>query len=165
VQYLARAIIPVMVIVVLAVLLAIMLLMELGVKGWVEGEEAGMKQGAGCRLGPLRVTISSSYDSRNASVTLVYTIQPPNPCYKLISINANKSMLAGNVLRAVIDIRMEGPAEGTYCVQVLPSPTVSKVSIPAASKPGTIELTTRLFLVKGDKTETHSCTVVIGDQH
>ncbi|BEP17867.1 hypothetical protein PYJP_12190 [Pyrofollis japonicus] len=161
----ARAIVPIMAIIVLAVLLALMLLMGLGVEGWVEGEETGMKRGAVCRLGPLRVTISSSYDSRNASVTLVYTIQPPNPCYKLIGIGVNKSVLAGNVLRAVVDIRMEGPAEGTYCVQVLPSPTVSKVSIPAVSKPDTIELTTRLFLVKGDKTETHSCTVVIGDQH
>jgi hypothetical protein len=71
----------------------------------------------------LTINVTAMATSGKDSVHLVVyaTVQPPNPCYRLVS---SATRVSGGFL--VIEYTVESPKPGTYCVQVLPPPSRSK---------------------------------------
>lgn len=154
-----RALIPPLLVI---VLLALLLTMFSGfVKVSSELAASKRREVLGCRLGPLLVWLHASY--REGNVVIDYSIQAPNPCYKVKSVRLVSFREDTGIVYAVLWVDATGPGPGKVCVQVLPPPVTGAIPIHVSAKPQRVELLLTLQLrLDNGATQGDSCRAELG---
>ncbi len=102
----------------------------------------------------LRVDVSAStrYDAARGAyvVSLSLTLQPPDPCHRILGVNA-----MGGDGAVYVFLRGESPEQNTMCIQVLPKPTMFKTRLQLPKKPE------KLVLVFQDVRNGETCRVTL----
>ncbi len=95
---------------------------------------------------------STSYDATRGVyvVSLSLALQPPDPCHRILSVNAMAR--DGTVY---VYLRGESPEPGTMCIQVLPKPTMFKSRLQLPKNPE------KLVLVFQDARNGETCRATL----
>ena len=126
------------------------------------GGEAPRLRGGACRVDGLHVKLWLVGD------TLNYSIQAPNPCYRIENIEARVEAAVSTTAGAagpggwgaevVLTVDYSSPEPGTVCIQVLPPPVQGSVRLPGG---GFEAVTVRVVAVDARTGSVGECRVAL----
>ncbi len=115
---------------------------------------------ANCKLGPLRISIEAFH--RGNTLVIKYVIQPPNPCYRVISVVLRHVEQADSEVTATIEIGASGPGPGKVCIQVLPVPITGEIRINTTTAPSIARINLALVLgLDNGAVRKHNCSITL----